>query len=297
MLNAKPELLIFLGDNIYADTPDMSVMKQKYDQLSELPNFRLLRKQSPVMATWDDHDFGINDGGADFPERKAAERVFLDFWNVPADSPRRQRPGVYEARVFGPPGQRLQVIMLDTRYFRSRLLKGERRVGGPYVPDPDPSKTMLGETQWQWLEEQLQTPAEVRIIASSIQFVAEAAGQECWANLPAERTRMIDTIQRASANGVIFISGDRHWSEVSAQQREVPYILYDITSSSLNQPHPRGTPTINRFRVSDTTCHTANFGVLEIDWRTESPTLNAKIIREDQTVVIRQTIKLKDLQR
>lgn len=296
MIDADPGLLILLGDNIYADTSDMLEMKHKYDELSSMPHFAELRRRCPVLATWDDHDFGINDGGADFPEREAAEQVFLNFWNDPPDSPRRQRPGVYEARVFGPPGKRLQVILLDTRYFRSPLLKGKKRIGGPYVPDPDPNKTMLGETQWRWLEEQLRAPADVRIIASSIQFVAEAAGQECWSNLPKERQRMIDTIRRTSANGVLFISGDRHWSEVSAMREEAPYVLYDITSSSLNQNHPRGTPTVNRYRISETTCHVPNFGVLEIDWQTASPTLNAKIIREDDKVAIKLKIEVKDLQ-
>ena len=296
MIRADPELLILLGDNIYADTSDMQEMKRKYDELAALPRFAELRQRCPVLATWDDHDFGINDGGADFPKREAAEQVFLDFWGDPADSARRKRPGVYEARLYGPPEKRLQVILLDTRYFRSPLLKGEKRVGGPYVPDPDPNKTMLGEAQWNWLEEQLRTPADVRIIASSIQFVAEAAGQESWSNLPNERQRMIDTIRRTSANGVLFISGDRHWSEISAIREGAPYVLYDITSSSLNQNHPRGTPTDNRHRISEATCHVPNFGVLDIDWRTPSPTLTAKIVRADGTEAIRLKIEVRDLQ-
>lgn len=296
MIEAEPELLIFLGDNIYADTSDMREMRRKYGVLSSLPGFEQLRRRCPILATWDDHDYGVNDGGADFPERRASQRVFLDFWRVPHDSPRRKRPGVYVARIFGPPGKRLQVIVLDTRYFRSPLQKGQRRVGGLYIPDPDPKLTMLGETQWKWLEEQLRAPADLRIIASSIQFVAEAVGQETWSNFPAQRQRMIDTIRRTAADGVLFISGDRHWSEISAIQVDVPYPLYDITSSSLNQTHPRGTPTDNRYRVSDTTCHVPNFGVLEIDWGAPTPSILVKIVRRDGEVPLRLMIEAEELQ-
>lgn len=155
---------------------------------------------------------------------------------------------------------------------------------------------MLGEAQWKWLEAQLGVPADLRIIASSIQFVAEAAGQETWSNLPAERQRMIDTIRRTSANGVVFISGDRHWSEISAIEEGVPYVLYDITSSSLNQNHPRGTPTENRYRVVDATCHVPNFGVLEIDWQKPAPSVTARIVGEDGSEPLHLMIDAKNLQ-
>lgn len=286
MLQADPELLIFLGDNVYADTAGMQVMRDKYQQLAALPRFEELRQHCPVLAIWDDHDYGQNDGGADFAQRAASQEVFVDFWGDPPDSPRRKRPGVYDAHLFGPAGQRLQVILLDTRYFRSPLQRGERRTGGPYVADPDPNKTMLGEAQWQWLEKQLREPAELRIIATGIQFAAEAAGQETWSNLPAERQRMIQLIRRTGAEGVLFLSGDRHWSEVSAVRDGAPYVLYDITSSSLNQIHPRGTPTDNRNRIHDTTCHVPNFGILQIDWSAPHPTVMASIVCVDGSVPI-----------
>ena len=260
MAAERAQLLLFTGDNIYADTEDMTLMRNKYQTLSDNPGFASLIDSCTVMATWDDHDFGVNDGGADYPQREASQQQFLDFWRVPADSPLRQRPGVYDARIFGPAGKRLQVILLDTRFFRSPLKKGERRVGGPYYPDDDADKTMLGDAQWRWLGEQLRQPAEVRLIVSSIQFVAQDAGQECWANLPLERERMLSLIRDTKAGGVVFISGDRHWSEVSASVEKTPYPIYDITCSSLNQLHPRGTPTDNRYRVSQTTYHRENYG-------------------------------------
>lgn len=273
----QPELLLFTGDNIYADTDDMEVMRKKYQTLASNEDFDQLRNTCRVLATWDDHDFGVNDGGAEYPRRADSQREFLGFWGVPADSPRRDRVGVYDTETFGPKGKRLQVILLDTRYFRSPLKKGPRRVGGPYYPDADPGKTMLGETQWRWLEELLRQPAEFRLIVSSIQFVPSDAGQECWANLPRERNRLLKLIESTRAEGIVFISGDRHWSELSMLADETPYPIYDVTCSSLNQLHERGTPTENLYRMEKPTYHRENYGLLTIDWDSPDPKLTFQI--------------------
>ena len=294
--NEKPELMLFTGDNIYADTEDMEVMRQKYQTLGEIPAFQRLVNSCQVLATWDDHDFGVNDGGADYVKRSESQSVFLDFWKVPTDSPRRQQRGVYHAQVFGPEQKRIQVILLDTRFFRSKLKTGDRRVGGPYYPDDDDQKTMLGDAQWRWLEQQLRIPAELRLIVSSIQFASADGGQECWANLPRERQRMLDLIESTAANGVVFISGDRHWSEISAVNQQTAYPLYDVTCSSLNQLHERGTPTDNPLRVSETTYHQENYGMLTIDWSSD-PLLTFSIRDLEGHTVIEQKLRRSEISR
>lgn len=267
MAKEQADAMIFLGDNIYGDTTDIQVLQEKYQRLAENPDFQKLLASSPAYAVWDDHDFGLNDVGADYPHKAESQKIFLDFWGTPKDSPRRQRAGTYSSTILGPEGKRVQLILLDTRYFRSPLKKGAtKRTGGPYIPDRDPKKTMLGEKQWAWLKAQLLKPAEVRVIASSIQCLASDAGQETWSNLPLERARLFNLIRDTKANGVFIISGDRHWSEYSMTKESLPYPLYDFTSSSFNQIHLRGTPTENRYRVSDTTYHLQNYGVILIDW-------------------------------
>ena len=282
------DLFIFLGDNIYADTTDMDVMRAKYAKLQADGGFQQLLKSCPVLATWDDHDYGVNDGGADYPLRVASQQVFVDFWKDTQDSPRRTRPGVYDARVFGPPGKRVQVLLLDTRFFRSPLKRGARRTGGVYVPNPDPNATMLGDDQWAWLAEQLRVPAELRILATSIQCLPEAAGQETWANLPLEREKLFEQIKQAKASGVLMISGDRHWSELSVEEERLSYPIYELTSSSLNQVHPRGTPTANRHRALNNTFHRENFGAIEIDWETQ--TMSLQIRDRDATIRIEKSV-------
>lgn len=278
ILADQPELFLFIGDNIYGDTEDMQVLNDKYETLGAIPGFAKLRESTGVLATWDDHDYGVNDGGADYAKRVESQRIFLDFWKDASDSPRRSRPGVYDSHVFGPDGQRVQIILLDTRYFRSPLKKSEtRRTGGPYEPDDSPEKTMLGEAQWKWLENQLRVPAELRLIATSIQCLSQDDGQETWSNLPRERQRFLKLIKDTEANGVVLISGDRHWSELSSLSEGLDYPLYDLTSSSLNQPHGRGTPTLNRFRDVSTTYHRENYGAITIDWNRNDPTVTLEI--------------------
>ncbi|MGB7327576.1 MAG: alkaline phosphatase D family protein [Rubripirellula sp.] len=290
MADQSPDLMIFLGDNVYGDTEDMDLLRARYNLLGADVGFQRLRQSCPTLATWDDHDFGVNDGGADFPKRLESEQIFEDFWFDNANSEACSRPGVYDAKFFGPPQKRLQVIMLDTRYFRSPLKKGEKQLGGLWTPDRDVSKTMLGKPQWKWLEEQLSKPADVRIIASSIQFLAEAVGQETWSNLPREKQRMLNLLKSTKANGVIFISGDRHWAELSSLSDGMPYPICDLTSSSFNQLHGRGTPTKNRFRLMANTFHHENYGVIRIDWDAPKPKATLEIRDLDGKVQMKHQV-------
>ena len=292
ILEREPQLFLFLGDNIYADTSDMVEMRMKYEKLGSVSGFISLREACPLMALWDDHDYGLNDAGSEYEKKHEAQNVFLDFWGVPEESPRWDREGIYDSRIFGPPGKQVQVIMLDGRFFRGPLKTGERRVGGPYYPETDESIPLLGEAQWNWLEEELRKPVQVRLVCSGIQILAEASGQETWSNLPHERERLIELIASTGAGGVIFLSGDRHWSEISSTGESTPYPIFDITSSSLNQIHPRGTPTENRYRISKTTYHQENFGEIEIDWSSESPTVALRIRDIVGAVKLEQEIAL-----
>ena len=288
-LKERWDVAVMLGDNIYADTTNAAVMARKYEERKGSTFWRELRKRGPLLATWDDHDLGWNDVGADYPMKEESQRLFLEFMDEPASSKRWKREGVYEARMFGPAGKRVQLVMLDTRYFRSTLSTGIHNAvpsGGKYVPTTDTNKTMLGEAQWKWLEEQLRVPAEVRVIASSIQFLSEFSGAEAWANMPHEKRRMLELVGRAERgelggvkSRVVFISGDRHWAELSRMEREGLPPLYDLTSSALTQKHPRGTPTPNIYRAGPT-YHDANMGLIEITWEKSegSPKIGLRLL-------------------
>ena len=135
VLALRPQLMLMLGNSVLARTEDMRGLRLQYDKLTAKPGFAELRRQSRFMATWNDLDFGREDGGADFDKRAESQRVFVDFWNEPSGSPRRQRQGVYASQRFGPPGRRLQVILLDTRYGHGplwRVSPDEVDASGPF---------------------------------------------------------------------------------------------------------------------------------------------------------------------
>jgi alkaline phosphatase D len=287
VLAYKPELHIFAGDNVYGDyhmgasvSDDsrlMETLRAAYARAATIPGMNRVRQTTPHLATWDDHDYGKNDAGADFVHREEAQRQFAEFWKLGSSDPRRSRPGVYHAQTFGPQGKRVQVILLDTRYFRSPLKPTDQR-GAPgrerYVPDDTPGLTVLGDAQWAWLEEQLRQPADLRLIVSSIQVVADGHGWERWGNFPRERQRLYDLIGSTGARRVVFLSGDRHIGGLYRETSGAPYPLHDITSSGLTQffsnvreagPNRIGAPF-----------GAVNFGTVDIDWWEETVTFSLR---------------------
>jgi alkaline phosphatase D len=273
ILADRPDLFIFAGDNVYSSDQPWSAARlaHAYEQEAAVPGFARLRGTVPHLAIWDDHDYGLNDGGAGFGHKNASKAAFLNFWNAPADDARRLREGLYDAKVFGPEGRRVQVVMLDVRWFRSAWKPTDVR-GAPgkerYVPDADPAKTMLGDVQWRWLEEQLRVPAELRFIVSSTQVVADGHGWERWGNFPLERQRLYRTIAAARANGVVFLSGDRHIGALYRESAGTPYPLYDLTASGFTHTWESAAEAgPNRVGELFTQLH---YGGVDIDWNARS---------------------------
>ncbi|HEY1187450.1 MAG TPA: alkaline phosphatase D family protein [Gemmata sp.] len=285
---AKPDLLLLLGDNMYADldrkvkvTPD--VIREKYAQVGKLPGFVKLKAACPMLATWDDHDYGKNDAGAEWEHKDGAQKEFHDFFGTPNDSPRRTQKGVYHAEIYGPPGKRVQVIMLDTRYFRGPLKKGpfdpKTRIA-PYLPNTDAGATLLGADQWTWLEAQLQKPAELRLLVSSVQVVSEEHPFEKWTTFPKEREKLYALLKSTGANGVMILSGDRHLADISVDSTSIGYPLYDVTSSGFNQASKSWrAPEPNSKRVAGMPFGD-NFGFITIDWAAD-PRVAVQIRDED----------------
>jgi len=300
----SPDLFVFLGDNIYGDTEDMDVLQAKYDMLAAKHGFIELRQNTQTVAIWDDHDYGVDDGGAEYPMKEQSRKVMLDFWDEPEDSPRRsQEGGIFTAYTFGPAGQRVQVILLDLRWNRSPLEKIELgkknpdRVAkhmGPYVPSQDADAVLVGEQQWSWLEQQLREPADIRIIASGIQVLPEFSGWESWANFPHERHRLFSLLDELGTNGVFFISGDMHWSELSRIDDAIDYPLWEITSSGLTRSKKTVSPNIHRVVEPYTDLH---YGLIEIDWDQRDPQITFSIRDVVGQIVAQRDISLSELGR
>ena len=306
---ARPDLFIFLGDNIYADTRDMEVVKSKYAMLAAKPGFQRLRASTPVIAIWDDHDFGEDDAGGDYPMKAETRTLFCDFWGEAANSPRRTRDGIYASYIFGPAGRRVQIVMPDLRWNRTRLEKldlggadyktwatakadAQVPVPGPYNRMPDLAATMIGEPQWAWLDAQLRQPADLRVLASSLQVLADFAGWEGWINFAHDHARLFERIRAARANRLMCISGDTHYGEISRLDTNVPYPIWDFTSSGLTEVWPVTPP--NALRQGEV-WRNRNFGLMEIDWRPAAPVVKVEIRDEQGRPQLSQTVDTRGL--
>lgn len=255
----KPDLFLFLGDNVYADTDRPDILRAAYKMQREQPAFRRFRESVPIAATWDDHDFGFNDSGREFGMKEESKRQFLDFFDEPVDSERRKRPGVYTSHMIQHFGQRIQVILLDLRWFRSPL---KQDVNCDYVPNYDPEATILGEAQWAWLEAELDRPADVRLLGSSIQFASDEHRWEKWANFPLEKARLLKMIDTKGIDNLSVLSGDMHFGELTPERTPQGRVIYDLTSSGLNRFEAAAQfPNSRREMAYD---RSENFGLLTI---------------------------------
>ncbi len=287
MAGEQADLMLMMGDNVYGDRDgagyisndvELAELREAFAELAAKPEFQALRAAHPMMVAWDDHDYGANDAGAEFAFKGLAERVHEVFWGL-NDRDVGAWPGTYYAREFGPDGQRVQVIMLDTRFFRSALTKSAdfgKRGKEPYLPAPDGSmQDMLGAAQWTWLENQLQQPADIRLVVSSIQVMPTVHGWEAWSTMPAERQRLFDLIQRTKANGVVFLSGDRHAAYVYEEAGKLPYQAHELTTSSVNVSFATELPELDEHQIGAAYAP-ENYGAVEIDWTARRISLQVK---------------------
>lgn len=282
----NPQLFLLIGDNIYGDAgwdadAGLESLRSAYALQASHPEFAAFRAKVPMMVTWDDHDFGLNDAGGSFPFRRWSERLFETFWG--SSDTVKSRPGVYESRITGPVGARVQVILLDTRYFRSDLARApwsrDRAPLGGYVPDANPDKTILGAEQWAWLAQELAKPAELRILVSSTQVLTTAHQFEGWTNFPAERTRLLGLLAKRSASGLVILTGDRHAAGVYKAEHKGE-TFWELTSSSLNLSFSSDTEAASAREPDPARVGklfpVENYGTLDIDWKAKRLTMRLK---------------------
>ena len=268
----EPNLFIFLGDNVYADTEDMERMKSRYDDLWTNPVFRSFRQDIPLLATWDDHDYGKNDAGKEYLQKEGSKSIFLNYFDPLNEERKNQKGGIYTSYLLGPEGKRLHIILLDTRWARSKLKKysfisnlfKRQFIGmGPYRPSQNQKATILGKDQWLWLEKEFRKKADLRIIGTSIQALADFTGWEAWANIPHERKRLLNLIQSYSETPTFLISGDVHRGEIAQVQLNESMSILEVTSSGLTHTTSKIPPNKNRIYKPILKPH---YGLINIDW-------------------------------
>ena len=248
----EPDIMLWLGDNTYYREPDWSTrtgMYHRFTHTRSIPVVQPLLASTNHYAVWDDHDFGPNDSDGTWIHKETAWEVFRDFWGNP---------------TFGIPGQKgvtsyfnyndVDVFMLDNRYFRT-----------PNKCESCP-RTILGKEQLEWIKGALaQSRAPFKLVAIGGQVLTTNKAHETYINLaPGERQELLDHIEREDIRGVIFLSGDRHFTELSMLENKAGNIVYDMTTSPLTAGAYKDPKEKNEHRVEDTLLGERNFSVLRV---------------------------------
>jgi len=272
----KPDLWIWGGDIIYADTEDMRLKADEYQKLKVNAAYHKFLAQVPVIGIYDDHDYGKNDACKSYPKKKESKGLLMSFLDVDAARPVHKRDGAYQSYTFGPEGKKVKIILLDTRYFRDELEANPEKGKARYLPNRQGD--VLGFEQWKWLEKQLTlSDADVHIIVSSIQILPQEHDFEKWANFPAARHKFLKLMSKTNPANPILLSGDRHIAEISMiQLPNLSVPLYEVTSSGLTHTWNKLKEEPNKYRVGDLMAK-LNYGILKIDWSGDTPKLTAVI--------------------
>lgn len=256
----KADKIIFMGDNVYGDVKDNTKnLKSAYNTAKV--NLAQFNKHN-ILAIWDDHDYGINDGGSDFVHKQESKELFLNFWDIPKKDPRWKRQGIYFDYEEIINDNKIHFVFLDTRFNRSKLKKNKVNLKKKYTHDVNKSKTFLGYEQWTWVENIIKKNADVRFIVSSIQVIPEDHGFEKWSNFPEEKKKLFDLIK--NHKNTYFLSGDRHISSIYKEKfKEKEF--FEITSSGLNMAWKDNNEKDSK-QIIDT-INTNNFGLIKFSNR------------------------------
>ena len=268
----KPDLMLWVGDNIYADAKTPKALKGHYDKLAKKIGFKQVRAIE-TMATWDDHDYGLNNSGAENPIKKESKEIFSKFWGLPDHV--KGREGIYHSRIYGKGEKAVQIIMLDCRYSKT-------------------NKAMLSEEQWEWLGKELDKPAVFRVIVSGQQVILPKKTRfETWTKIGDEQKRLYDLIKEKKAEGVVFVTGDQHYAESLKQPKALGYDAWEFMFGGVNQEE-KACPEAAPFRVDKV--HSPNKSAsLEFAWGAD-PTITFKIHNEKWEEILSRTLKRSELE-
>jgi alkaline phosphatase D len=270
---SEPDLTLWIGDNVYADsTDDIGYIRRCYETLAAKPGFAELRAKAPWIATWDDHDYGYNNAGKEYPLKTHTKALFREFWlledRLPAD-----RDGVYYTETREIDGQVIQFILLDVRYNRD---------------EPGTGGDVLGQKQWAWLENELAKPADLRLIISGFQILLDArAGSETWAKFETARQRLFDVVRSSGAQGTLFVTGDQHYGEVLRLPGALDYDAIELQFAGVNQIED---PEWNPLRVANVSRSEHSYALLDFhltETRHNVPHLHYQVVdaRSGQTEI------------
>ncbi|MBK9249618.1 MAG: alkaline phosphatase family protein [Ignavibacteria bacterium] len=279
----KPDVMLWLGDNTYLREADWNTptgILHRYSHTRSLPELQPLLASTANYAIWDDHDYGPNDSDRGFWNKETSLGAFTLFWGNPSFG-FNGKPGITTTFEYAD----AQFFLLDNRYYRSpnKRKTGERRI--------------LGKEQIDWLIDNLATStATFKIIAIGGQVLNPVAKYENYANYPEELSELLTAIERENIKGVLFLSGDRHHSELTKLNRAGTYPLYDVTSSPLTSNFHADDGEQNTLRVPGTLVNERNFSVLRFQGVGAERVVNITDYSATGKEIWKHSIKAVDLQ-
>ncbi len=278
----QPHLMIWLGDNVYLRQGEWASREgvlYRYTHTRSLPELQPLLASTHHYAIWDDHDFGPGDSGGSWWNKETSLEAFTLFWGNPCFGVNGQ-PGITCSFRWSD----VEFFLLDNRYYRtpSDRESGDRAIQGP--------------GQLQWLVDALvSSEATFKIVVSGGQVLNPYTAPENYANYPEERAALLEAIERERIAGVLFLSGDRHRSELSRLDRPGAYPLYDVTISPLTADLYSLGFEPNPLRVEGTWLVDHNFATLDFEGPRDDRRLTITAIDRQGIVRWTHTIRANEL--
>lgn len=274
IIKDDPQLWIWGGDNVYADTEQAQSIEEAYNLQNQVPGYKKLKENTPIIGTWDDHDYGQDNAGWELPFKRASQSFLLDFLEEPEKSPRRLQDGVYTSYEFGAPGKMAKVIILDNRFFLNQ---------------PDSPDDVLGEEQWRWFEEQISnSDARVHFVVSGLSvFSYMIRRTEEWRDHPQAFERMKRLLRKHNPSGTVFLTGDKHFSSVFNRDGALEFMSSGLTHTV----EGRMVRTyVSRFYPNS--FFGLGYGLVEINWDKEPLEIALSVKTYQENPVFRFVYKL-----
>lgn len=221
MQREQASFMLWLGDNVYyygrQHTNPNRMFQRNLQVRRRFPLLKPFLSAQPHYAIWDDHDYGWNNANKDFPLKDSSLAVFKGFWpNTYPES--AELKGNFFAFTHG----HAEFFMTDGRYFRDAPGKADAK--------------MLGDIQMSWLKNRLlNSTAAFKFICVGSQVLNTSNFDEDYLDYPAERQELLDFLKQHRITGVVFLTGDKHYAEISREETD-GYPLYDFTTSPLTSP-------------------------------------------------------------
>ncbi len=270
LISQAPDLFLWGGDNVYANTDSAQEILAAYQRQNAVEDYQFFKAMTPIVGTWDDHDYGNNNQDGTYPLKQQSREYALDFLEEPQLSPRRLRDGIYTSYEFASSGKLIKLILLDNRFFKNL----------------DPNFPLLGAEQWKWLRAQVQdTQAKLILVASGLSILSpQVAGSQEWADHTKER-RLLRELLKEKKVPYLYLTGDKHFSSIFRSGDEVEFMASGMTHNTQKPLRP-----LIRSRYPSP-IFVNNYGIIDFNWKDDNPELVLTIrTARGQNAIVRKLL-------